>query len=62
MNYDKLAECPEFTVVNEYVPEMEVGSGAYESEAQLEKRLIEASSVVGIPLLDHLVLGNGVHV
>ena len=38
MNYDKLAECPEFTVVNEYVPEMEVGSGAYESEAQLEKR------------------------
>ena len=37
MNYDKLAECHEFTVVNEYVPEMEVGSGAYESEAQLEK-------------------------
>lgn len=23
MNYDKLAECPEFTVVNEYVPEVE---------------------------------------
>ena len=28
----------------------------------MTKRLIEASSVVGIPLLDHLVLGNGVHV
>ena len=28
----------------------------------MTKRLIEASSVVGIPLLDHLVLGNGAHV
>ena len=27
MNYDRLAECPQFTVVNEYVPELEVGSG-----------------------------------
>ena len=37
MNYDRLAECPQFTVVNEYVPELEVGSGAHESEAQLER-------------------------
>ena len=34
MNYDKLADCPEFTVMNEYVLKMEVGSGAYESAAR----------------------------
>lgn len=38
MNYDKLAELPQFTVVNEYVPDLEVGSGGHESEAQLEKK------------------------
>ena len=40
MNYDKLAECPEFTAVNEYVPEVEAGCGAYEPEWQLEDRFI----------------------
>ena len=40
MNYDRLAECPQFTVVNEYVPELEVGSGAHESEAQLARKFI----------------------
>ena len=40
MNYDKLAECHEFTVVNEYVPEVEAGCGAYEPEWQLEDRFI----------------------
>ncbi len=54
MNYDKLAECPEFTVVNEYVPEMEVGSGAYESEAQLEKRFIELLESQGYEYLKTL--------
>jgi type I restriction enzyme R subunit len=40
MYYDKLAECPEFTVVNEYVPDFEIAEGAYESESQLEQRFI----------------------
>jgi len=40
MNYNNLAQCPHFTVVNEYVPDGAVGSGAYESEAQLEQRFI----------------------
>ena len=47
MNYDKLAELPQFTVVNEYVPDLEVGSGAHESEAQLEKKFIQTLEAQG---------------
>ncbi|MBQ7190816.1 MAG: type I restriction endonuclease subunit R [Kiritimatiellae bacterium] len=54
MEYDKLAECPEFTVVNEYLPEIEVGSGAYESEAQLEKRFIQTLESQGYEYLNTL--------
>ena len=54
MNYDRLAECPQFTVVNEYVPELEVGSGAHESEAQLERKFIAILEGQGYEYLNTL--------
>ena len=54
MNYDKLAELPQFTVVNEYVPDLEVGSGAHESEAQLEKKFIQTLEAQGYEYLKTL--------
>ena len=54
MNYDRLAECPQFTVVNEYVPELEVGSGAHESEAQLERKFISILEGQGYEYLNTL--------
>ena len=54
MNYDKLAELPQFTVVNEYVPELEVGSGAQESEAQLERKFIRILESQGYEYLNTL--------
>ena len=41
MNYDKLAETESFTVVNEYTPEAEASSGAWETEAQLEAHFVQ---------------------
>ena len=54
MNYDRLAECPQFTVVNEYVPDLEVGSGAHESEAQLERKFISILEGQGYEYLNTL--------
>ena len=54
MNYDKLAELPQFTVVTEYVPELEVGSGAHESEAQLERKFIQILESQGYEYLNTL--------
>ena len=54
MNYNEIAELPEFTVVEQYVPEMEVGSGAHESEAQLERRFIRLLESQGYEYLDAL--------
>ena len=41
MNYDKIAETESFTVVNEYTPETEASSGAWETEAQLEAHFVQ---------------------
>ena len=54
MNYNEIAELPEFTVVEQYVPEMEVGSGAHESEAQLERRFIRLLESQGYEYLNAL--------
>ena len=54
MNYNEIAELPEFTVVEQYVPEMEVGSGAHESEAQLERRFIRFLESQGYEYLNAL--------
>lgn len=54
MNYNELAELPRYTVVNEYIPEMAVGSGAHESEAQLEKKFIQILESQGYEYLNAL--------
>ena len=54
MNYERLAEMPQFTVVNEYVPGDHVGSGAYESEAMLEKNFIQTLEGQGYEYLKSL--------
>ena len=88
MNYDRLAECPQFTVVNEtrgtldrspvHVREVfkdAIKWGAHAvmvahnhpsgdptpsaEDVVLTRCLVDASAVVGIPLVDHLVIGNG---
>ena len=54
MNYETLAETPQFTVVNAYERDGAVGSGAYETEAQMEQRFIQTLEGQGYEYLKTL--------